>query len=80
MWTETCTAFSVDAQQSTSNDEANENPLIPDLPEWDDPKINSKIGFTSFSMLSSMDDDGDNATSSHRVRKKSPTNQDMQDE
>lgn len=51
MQTETCAAFSGDAQQSPSNDEANENPLVADLPECSDLKINASIGFTSFSEL-----------------------------
>lgn len=51
MPTETCAAFSGDAQQPPPKDEANENLLVADLPESNDLKINASIGFTSLSEL-----------------------------
>lgn len=57
MQTETHAAFAVEAQQSTSSNEANANPLVAGLPECNGLKINAGIGFSAFSKLSPGDDD-----------------------
>lgn len=77
MQTETHAAFAVDAQQPTSNKEAKETPLVDDLPERKGLQIDARIAFLFLSFNLGIMTVIIVFHYTVRVRKKSTTNQDL---